>query len=388
MEKFSAWRDPGTGVQPFLTPVPPQSTKSLTDYGAIAFGLVIGVFRSILALVLLMLYAVLRLVCVLSLPIPPLHRFFSWLVIAMLGRVFLCLLGFWSVSTYVASRKTRRVDTATIDKWSPGPGDIIVSNWASWIEVLWLAVRYNPQFVLPICASPAPSAPQTTTPATPGRRTGTGSAQVATASAARRQQILGFRTASFLEMIIATGHVPPYGNSTSTITATIEDIRAQCDRPLVVFPECTTSNGRALIRFSDVFIAGRGKHIKHPVKGFKMYIMCARYDPPTFTTPSPTHSIPSQSGTFPNPVPHIATLLFAPTLTQSLSIRLVAPSDSPSSGSFMASEVILDNGIAPADEISEACAVLMAQASKLKRVGMGWEDKVAFLDFYRKRKSL
>lgn len=105
-------------------------------------------------------------------------------------------------------------------------------------------------------------------------------------------------------------------------------------------------------------------------------------------TPSPTHSIPSHSGTLPNLIPHLFTLIFAPTLTQSLSIRLLAPSDSPSSGSFMASEVILDNGIAPTDEISEACAVLMAQISKLRRVGMGWEDKVAFLDFYRKRKSL
>lgn len=116
--------------------------------------------------------------------------------------------------------------------------------------------------------------------------------------------------------------------------------------------------------------------------------MIFSYDSPTLTTPSPTHSIPSQFGTFPNPVPHIFTLLFAPTFTQSLSVRMVAPSDSPSSGSFMASEVILDSGIAPADEISEACAVLMAQASKLKRVGMGFEDKIAFLEFYRKRKSL
>ncbi|KAJ1309072.1 hypothetical protein OPQ81_004751 [Rhizoctonia solani] len=388
MEKFSAWRDPGTGVQPFLTPVPPQVTKSLADYGAAAFGVVVGVLRSIVALGLLILFTVFHLVCILSIPIPPLHRFLSWLVIATLGRVFLCLLGFWSISTYVASKKARRTDTSSIDKWSPGPGDIIVSNWASWIEVLWLAVQYNPQFVLPVCAAPAAPTTQNSVPSTPGRRTGTGSAQITAVSAARRQQILGFRTTSFLEMMFATGHVPPYGNSTSSITTTIEDIRAQSDRPLVVFPECTTSNGRALIRFADVFIAGKGKHIKHPVKGFKMYIMCARYDPPTPTTPSPTHSIPSQSGTFPNPIPHIITLLFAPTLTQSLSIRLVAPSDSPSSGSFMASEVILDSGIAPADEISEACAVLMAQASKLKRVGMGWEDKAAFLDFYRKRKSL
>ncbi|KAF8709090.1 hypothetical protein RHS03_02718, partial [Rhizoctonia solani] len=389
MEKFSAWRDPGTGVQAsVITSLIGISSNfissALFDARAPPINKIIGRLRSCCfwnSIRRVQEYAGLNIARVIC-GIPPGLR-----SIAILGRIFLCLLGFWSISTYVASRKNRRADTATSDDWSPGPGDIIVSNWASWIEVLWLAVRYNPQFVLPVCASPTLSATQTTAPATPGRRTGTGSAQVSTASAARRQQILGFRTASLLEMILATGHVPPYGSSTSTVMATIEDIRAQCDRPLVVLPECTTSNGRALIRFADVFVAGKGKHIKHPVKGFKMYIMCARYDPPTITTPSPTHSIPSQSGTLPNPAPHIVKLLFAPALAQSLSIRLVAPSDSPS-GSFMASEVILDNGIAPADEISEACAVLMAQASKLKRVGMGWEDKAAFLDFYRKRKSL
>lgn len=137
--------------------------------------------------------------------------------------------------------------------------------------------RYNPLFVLPVCASPSQSAISSTGPLTPGRRTGTGSAQIATSSVAPRQQILGFRTASFLEVILATGQVPPYGSSTSTITTTIEDIRVKADRPLVVFPECTTSNGRALLRFADVFVAGQGRHIKHPVKGFKMYIMCARY---------------------------------------------------------------------------------------------------------------
>lgn len=388
MEKFSAWRDPGTGVQPFLTPIPPQATRSLSDYAALVLGSFFGVLRTILALTVAIVFGVLHLVCMLLLPIPVLYRLVSWLVLAILGRIFLCILGFWSISTHVTTRKARRADTSTIDKWSPGAGDIIVSNWASWIEVLWLAVQYDPIFVLPVCAAPAASTTASSTPPTPGRRTGTGSAQIATSSAAPRQQILGFRTASFLEMILATGHVPPYGSSATTITATIEEIRAKSNRPIVVFPECTSSNGRALLRFADVFIAGKGKHIKHPVKGFKMYIMCARYDPPTSTVPSPTHSIPSQSTSLPNPIPHLLTLLFAPSLAQSLSIRLLAPSDSPSSGSFMASEVILDGGVAPADEISEACAVLMAQASKLKRVGMGWEDKVAFLDYYRKRKSL
>ncbi|KAG8730938.1 hypothetical protein FRC12_019986, partial [Ceratobasidium sp. 428] len=353
MEKFSAWRDPGTGVQPFLTPVPPQTARSLGDYALIAVGAALGILRTLLVAVLGLLFGALYSFCLLLSPIPPLHKIVCWLTIAIFGRVLLCILGFWSVPTQITTKKARRADTSGLEKWTPGVGDIIVSNWASWVEVLWLAVRYNPLFVLPVCAQKSQLASTNAVPLTPGRRTGTGSAQIATSSAAPHQQILGFRTVSFLEAIMATGHVPPYGSSSSTITTTIEDIRAKANRPLVVFPECTSSNGRALLRFSDVFVAGMGKHIKHPVKGFKLYIMCARYDPPTSSTPSATHSIPSQSR-FPNPISHLFTLLFAPTLTQSLSIRLLAPSESPSSGSFMASEVILDSGVAPVDEISEA----------------------------------
>jgi hypothetical protein len=29
-----------------------------------------------------------------------------------------------------------------LESWAPGAGDIIVSNWASWIEILYLAFRY------------------------------------------------------------------------------------------------------------------------------------------------------------------------------------------------------------------------------------------------------
>lgn len=35
------------------------------------------------------------------------------------------------------------------------------------------------------------------------------------------------------------------------------------------------------------------------------------------------------------------------------------------------------------DILSEACAALIALIGKMKRTGMGWEDKVAFLDFYQ-----
>ncbi len=39
------------------------------------------------------------------------------------------------------------------------------------------------------------------------------------------------------------------------------------------------------------------------------------------------------------------------------------------------------------DVLSEACAALIAQIGKMKRIGMGWEDKAAFLEFYQGKKK-
>lgn len=39
------------------------------------------------------------------------------------------------------------------------------------------------------------------------------------------------------------------------------------------------------------------------------------------------------------------------------------------------------------DVLAEACASLIAQIGKMKRVGLGWEDKVAFLEFYNGKRK-
>jgi hypothetical protein len=130
-----------------------------------------------------------------------------------------------------------------------------------------------------------------------------------------------------------------------------------------------------MLRFADVF-----KGYDVPVDRFQVFVMCVRYDPPTNLSPTLSHSIASQSL---NPIPHL--LKLTTTLPpQPISIRLLSPSESPSSQLFMVSEVASHtNG---KDVLSEACAVLIAQIGKMKRTGMGWEDKVAFLDFYRNKK--
>ena len=104
----------------------------------------------------------------------------------------------------------------------------------------------------------------------------------------------------------------------------------------------------------------------------------ASYDPPTTLAPSLSLSIPSAL----NPLAHVFKLStsFAP-LT--LSIRLLAPSESPSSGSFLLSDFLTGPH---EDSLSECCAALIAQIGKFKRTGMGWEDKASFLGFYQDKK--
>ena len=226
----------------------------------------------------------------------------------------------------------------------------------------------------------------------PGRRTGTGSANIQSQSKATkavRVPIAGFRKVSLLSIIRLTGQVPPFGSTAQHSSHNLEDIRKSADRPIVVFPECTTSNGRGLLRFANVF------RETVPVQHYQVFVTCMRcvavrlarsqllnstpnsYDPPTTVSPTLTASIPSTSF---NPLAHLFTLVASFTIP-TVSIRLLAPSDSPSSELFITSDVITD--FDAEDQLAEACASLIAQIGKMKRTGMGWEDKANFLEFYR-----
>ncbi|EIW61276.1 uncharacterized protein TRAVEDRAFT_142873 [Trametes versicolor FP-101664 SS1] len=378
MEKFSAFRDPGTGIQPFLRPVPPSGSDIIATVVA-PLGYALGAVKTILVLAVALVYAVLvQGLCLVFAPVPPLHRAVTYVFTAILSRLALFLVGLYWIPVEVVQRKRGRVAPAQ-DKWNPGAGDLIVSNWASWVEILWLAFRFNPMFVLPVCETldiPTASS-QTSSPIsrTPGRRTGTGSAAISSPSTrapSTRIPIVGFRRVSLLTMLAATGRLPVAESADTQDADTLEGIRSRADRPVAVFPECTTSNGRALLRFAEVF-----GDVRLPVMRYKVFLMCVRYDPPTTFAPTVSHSIASG---FLNPLAHVFRLAnsLAP-LT--VSIRLLAPSESPSSGSFLLSE-FLTGGTYP-DPLAESCAALMAQIGRVKRVSLGWEDKVAFLKLYR-----
>ncbi|TBU33247.1 hypothetical protein BD311DRAFT_713460 [Dichomitus squalens] len=376
MEKFSAFRDPGTGIQPFLRPIPPSGSEALASILS-PIGYAFGAVKTVLLLGLALVYFVLvEGVCLVFYPVRPLHRAITHLFTAFLSRLALLLVGLYWVPVDVVARKRGR-NAPKNESWSPAAGDLIVSNWASWVEILWLAFRFKPAFILPVVDTldiPSPTEKSVPLSRTPGRRTGTGSAAISSPSRTPMQRIpiRGFRRVGLLRMLASTAHLPLVAGSTSAKPESLEEIRSQSDRPVVVFPEGTTSNGRALLRFADVF-----GNVKLPVMKYKVFVMCVRYDPPTAFAPTLSHSIPSK---FANPIPHVFKLAssLAP-LT--LSIRLLSPSESPSSGSFLLSEFL--TGGTYSDELAECCAALMSQIGRFKRVGLGWEDKAAFLNMYK-----
>ncbi|KAK1236736.1 hypothetical protein PQX77_000092 [Marasmius sp. AFHP31] len=383
MEKYSAYRDPGTGIQPFLTPIPPPQPGTKYLLAALyPIGIALATVRTTLVLVLTLAYVlIVQGVLSIFLIAPPVHRLLTRILTSIISRLVLLIVGYYWIPVEVVARKRGRAGNVQTS-WKPRAGDIIVSNWASWVEILWFAFRFNPIFVLPVPEAPAPKA--TNTPATPiahtpGRRTGTGSANITSPNRAATTQIpiVGFQTVSLLTIIKQTGLVPPFPCLEGCKPRSLEQIRQDADRPLVVFPECTSSNGRGLLRFANIFKRSA------PVPEYGVFIACVRYDPPTTLSPTPTLSIPSLTL---NPLSHIFTLTAAITAPK-ISIRLLSPAESPSSPLFLTSEVVGDITSNKADLLTESCATLIAQLGKLKRMSMGWEDKARFLDFYRGKRT-
>jgi hypothetical protein len=114
---------------------------------------------------------------------------------------------------------------------------------------------------------------ETQTSSLEARKGGTGSAAIRThqTQSAQPAQISGFVRVSLLSMVFGTGRIPFQASQQSRKFQSLEQIRKTADKPIVVFPECTTSNGRAILQFAPLFA-----EYKVPVKGFQVFVMCIR----------------------------------------------------------------------------------------------------------------
>jgi len=151
----------------------------------------------------------------------------------------------------------------------------------------------------------------------------------------------------------------------------------------VIFPECTTSNGRALLRFADVF---GHKGPRERIQRLRDVRSLRRANSPL----SNSHALdlakrPISITPEPSPAPPRYQHISLPHAAQS--IHLLPPSESPSSPSFIVSDVLNATTTTPInvdlDSLKEVWEVLIANLGKTKRTLLTWEEKVFFMGVNR-----
>jgi hypothetical protein len=102
--KFTHVQDPGTGIQPFLTPVPPVGSELLVKV-YLPFGYLIGAIRTLFVLALGLVYTLFVSASFVLLLIPPVHRIVTFAFTALISRLILLLLGLWWIPVETVTRK-------------------------------------------------------------------------------------------------------------------------------------------------------------------------------------------------------------------------------------------------------------------------------------------
>ncbi|GAK65963.1 uncharacterized protein PAN0_011d4185 [Moesziomyces antarcticus] len=201
-EKFSKFRDPGTGIQVFLTPVSTRTTILLPILT------LLGIVRCVLALVAYAVYFIAPSVGV---------------------RLGLVALGYWRVSPDYRGKVVGRV---------------VVANHSSWIDLLLLSALYpGAVFVQPVRNDAQRAKGKVNAVSANTRMTGVNDPNLA---------IIGYALLPLHHALHYVGDLPPttLPKMFSDIDSAVKSVR----RPVVVFPEVVTSNNRALLHFDSALV--------------------------------------------------------------------------------------------------------------------------------------
>ncbi|RKP33660.1 hypothetical protein BJ085DRAFT_32571 [Dimargaris cristalligena] len=339
MEKYSNWRDPGTGIQPFLPPAPVKIDRHIgqivvacvRDY---LFGPLIALARIVLLIPVLVLLVSTRYISYLFV-FHALKRLYQDWVTGGLIRLTLFLLGFHFIPFNVVSLKKGRQDPTASGSGQRQPdsiqsGDIIVANHTSYVDIIYLYGRFNPVFVQ--------MKPLDTTTTTTSRDP--------------TQVEHRFRRVSVYEALRGCGGCPAAASSSGTsLAALTREARARRSGPVVVFIEGTTSNGRALLKPMDVF------RVQADVdRESRIHLLLLKY---TTSYPSPVFPVG-------NKLAHCFKMC-----CQAETPKL-ADQDLPSQ----------PKSALPVDNLNSQLTQLLANLGRLRATKQGYQEKQKFLAYY------
>ncbi|KAJ3124160.1 hypothetical protein HK098_001334 [Nowakowskiella sp. JEL0407] len=331
MEKYNNFRDPGTGIQPFLDPkrlrTNESAFKTLSRYLKYSIFFPISIVKFLLISILFAVTFLLDNISFLFSPISFLKRFYLLLVYSIF-RVILFLFGFYYIPTNITTlHKGARKPNANTRETTLKSGDIIIANHTSYIEILYFAFKYAPVFTH---IGDNGSVERVSV--------WTALAQVGSMP---RKQVRELKGDAIMEFS--------------------ENVKLNNDGPIIIFPEGTTSNGRGLLKFLPVLNGLNFSKVRVQIFGL-------RY---TYEEFSPTFTVDSK-------------LIHAFWLsTQFINFMEVKqlPYDEIINPPASLLHTIAENST-DGNDVTAKISILLSQVLRLRRIAADRDMKCKFLQFH------
>lgn len=328
MEKYSHWRDSGTGIQPFLPLKSPKSNSVVDDILYYINTFILGPPIAVLRLLCISVIFILFLIQNAFLKIIPISSI-KWLLGRIIFtseiRLVLFHLGFiWIDSqkvTLTRGRKhTKKEDTCI------SHGDVIVCNCQSYVDIIYFMFRFNPTFV-------------------------------------KIFENGKVKPISFLEAIKITGSYPELKEEENAVSLKdiIKESKEKKIGPIVVFPEGTTTNGRGLLKFLPVF-----KDFS-PKDNINLHVYSIKYQ---FYGRNVSYTVGSK---------FVHMYKLCSRIYHIMNVKYLSAEESQFND--IASQADLPNSIIEG-QLGAHISKLIGQVLRIRKTGLGAKDKKEFLDYY------
>ncbi|KAH7198500.1 uncharacterized protein B0J16DRAFT_314806 [Fusarium flagelliforme] len=317
MEKYSQFRDRATGIAPFLPVSTPVSAVATFTHAALFL------FR----LPFFITYFLGYFLFFHFLPLPVIFR-----KVALWG--LMAIPGIWWVDLQLDGVKRGTLADQPRERF-PHPGSVIAANFSSPVDAIYLAAIFDPIFTI--------SYPET-------RRV-------------QRVSLLG----AVLAALSPVRTAPPQNAKLVDIKDLLDSNPGQV---IAVFPECGTTNGKAILPFSPSILQTPADVHIFPVS--------IRYTPSDVTTPVPGKWFRFLWDLLSRPTTCIRVRIAEGQInTSAAKTNGVSPS---TSGELRQRNETSAGVTAEEQRVLDRVGEALARLSRVKRVGLTLKDKAAFVD--------